>query len=372
MSVFKKSGYAVGALAAALLSAPLFGATNFVQTNLVADTAGAAAVTDPNLVGTWGMSATATSPFWVSNTANGTSTLYTVTSAAPATATVSTTVAVVPPSANNKNAKAGLPTGQVSNGYGTGNFEVAAGHPSSFIFATLDGTISGWYGGVPNNGAIIGVDNGAKGAVYSGLAIGVSSVGPTLYAANFSQGTIDTFDHNFQPVTLPGGFQDPSLPASYYPSNIQRYGRRLYVTYNLSDGTGSFSFGGPGTGLIDVYDVDGNLLQQLVPNNQALNLPWGLAVTGANFGSFSYALIVGNFGDGTISAFDLNTGNYLGTMQDGKGNNISIDGLWGLQWGNLGNGGDPGTLYFAAAPAGGQHGLFGSLRPGPDAASLLQ
>jgi uncharacterized protein (TIGR03118 family) len=101
-------------------------------------------------------------------------------------------------------------------------------------------------------------------------------------------------------------------------------------------------------------------------------LPWGVAVTGANFGSFSYALIVGNFGDGTISAFDLNTGNYLGTMQDGKGNNIAIDGLWGLQWGNGGSGGDPGTLYFAAAPAGGQHGLFGSLKPGPDAASLLQ
>jgi uncharacterized protein (TIGR03118 family) len=305
----------------------------------------------------------------VSNTSNGTSTLYTVTSAAPAVPVVSATVAVVPPSPGNKG-KTGLPTGQVNNGYGAGNFEIVATHPSSFMFATLDGTISGWYGGITNNTALIGVDNSSKGAVYTGLAIGVSSVGPTLYAANFSQGTIDTFDHNFKAVTLSGGFQDPDLPASYFPSNIQRYGRRMYVTYNLSDGTGSLAYSGPGTGLIDVFDVNGNLLDRLVPNNQHLNLPWGVAVTGANFGAFSYALIVGNFGDGTISAFDLVTGNYLGTMQDGKGNNLSIDGLWGLQWGNGGNGGDPATLYFGSAPSGGQHGLFGSLKPAAD--STLQ
>jgi uncharacterized protein (TIGR03118 family) len=224
---------------------------------------------------------------------------------------------------------------------------------------------------------VIFVDNGAKGAVYTGLAIGVSSVGPTLYATNFSQGTIDTFDHTWKPVTLAGGFQDPDLPPSYYPSNIQRYGRRLYVAYNLSDGTGSYGYGGPQTGLVDVFDLNGNLIQRLVPNSQYMNLPWGLAVTGANFGSFSYALIVGNFGDGTINAFDLNTGNYLGTMQDGKGNNISINGLWGLQVGNGGSGGDASTLYFAASPGAGptgysQHGLFGSLKAGPDAASTLQ
>ena len=363
MCAWKKHAAAI--FAAALLSSPMFAATNFTQTNLVADVAGAAAVTDPNLVGTWGISMSAGSPFWVSNTANGTSTLYTVTTAAPAVPVVSSTVAVVPPSAMNKG-KTGLPTGQVNNSYGAGNFEVVATHPASFIFATLDGTISGWYGGVSNNTAIVAVDNGAKGAVYTGLAIGISSIGPTLYAANFSQGTIDTFDKTFKPVTFPGGFQDPDLPASYFPSNIQRYGRRLYVTYNLSDGTGSLSYGGSGTGLVDVFDLNGNLVDHLVPNNQHLNLPWGVAVTGANFGSFSYALVVGNFGDGTISAFDLNSGAYLGTMQDGKGNNISIDGLWGLQWGNGGNGGDAATLYFTAAPSGGQHGLFGALKPMAD------
>jgi uncharacterized protein (TIGR03118 family) len=367
MYLSKKSVLCVRALALTLFASPIFAATNFVQVNLVADVAGVAAVTDPNLVGTWGISESSGSPFWVSNTGNGTSTLYTVTEAAPAVPVVNALVAVVPPSAANKG-KAGLPTGQVNNSYGAGNFEVVATHPASFMFATLDGTISGWYGGVANNTAIVAVDNSAKGAVYTGLAIGVSGIGPTLYAANFSAGTIDTFDRNFKPVTFPGGFQDADLPASYFPSNIQRYGRKLYVTYNLSDGTGSLSYGGPGTGLVDVFDLNGNLEQRLVPNNQHLNLPWGVAVTGANFGSFSYALIVGNFGDGTISAFDLESGDYLGTMQDGKGNNLSIDGLWGLQWGNGGSGGDPGTLYFAAAPSGGQHGLFGSLKPAADSA----
>jgi len=383
MSTSKKCICGFGVLATALLLAPAFAATNFVQTNIIADQDGAANVTDPNLVGTWGIFASASSPIWVSNAANGTSTLYSLQDANPATLTAptvaATAAATIPASANNKTSKVGFPTGGVNNGYGVGNFDItpatgttpAAG--SSWIFASLDGTISARLG----TGATIFVDNGAKGAVYTGLTIGVSSAGPTLYAANFSQGAIDTFDKNWKPITLSGGFQDPDLPGNYYPSNIQRYGRRLYVTYNFSDGAGSFGYGGPSTGLIDVFDLNGNLIQRLVPNNDHLNLPWGVAVTGANFGSFSYSLVVGNFGDGTISAFDLHTGNYLGTMQDGKGNNISISGLWGLQWGNGGSGGSASALYFAASPGAGpsgfsQHGLFGSLKPGPDAASTLQ
>jgi uncharacterized protein (TIGR03118 family) len=381
MSTSKNCILGIGILAAALLSAQAFAATNFVRTDLIADSADAgAAVVDPNLVGTWGISVSAGSPFWVSNAGNGTSSVYTVSDGTPATLTaptVSATLVTVPPSVNNKATKVGFPTGQVNNGYGVGNFETAPGAASSFIFASLDGTITARGGAT----AVIFIDNGAKGAVYTGLAIGnrstTSTPDPILYAANFSQGTIDAWDHLWKPVTLSGGFLDPDLPGNYYPSNIQRYGRRLYVTYNFSDGTGSFGYGGPSTGLIDVFDLNGNLIQRLVPNNDHLNLPWGVAVTGANFGSFSYALVVGNFGDGTISAFDLNTGNYLGTMQDGKGNNISISGLWGLQWGNGGSGGSASALYFAASPGAdfhgfSQHGLFGSLKPGPDAASTLQ
>ena len=343
--------------AAALTAASAFAATNFVQHNLVADTDGVADNTDPNLVGSWGISESPASRIWVSNAASGVATEYN-------TAGVGVIAAIIPPSANSK-LKSGLPTGQVWSGYGAGFFEVAPAKPANFIFATLDGTISG-----NNGGATIVVDNGSKGAVYTGLGIGVSKAGPTLYAANFGNGSIDTFDKNFKPVMLAGGFVDPDLPGGYAPTNIQRFGQRLYVTYSLPDGHGGF-ITGPGVGLINAFDLNGNLVQRLVPSNTNLNVPWGLALAGPNFGVFSYALIVGNFGDGTIAAFDPETGDYMGSMQDGKGNNLSIDGLWGLQFGSQGssgnaNGGDATTLYFAAAPSGGAHGLFGALRPAAD------
>ena len=345
------------ACAATLLAIPAFAATNFVQHNLVADTDGVADNTDTNLVGSWGISASPTSRIWVSNAASGTATEYN-------TLGVGVTAATIPPSKNSK-LPAGLPSGTVWSGYSAGNFEVTPGKPANFMFGSLDGTIT-----ANNGGAVIVVDNGANGAVYTGLGLGVSKAGPTLYVANFGAGTIEAFDNNFKPVTLAGGFVDRDLPQGFAPTNIQRFGTRLYVTYGMPDGNGGFVLG-RGAGLINVFDVNGNLLQRLVPSNASLNMPWGLAVAGPNFGVFSYALIVGNLGDGTISAFDPVTGDYLGTMQDGKGNNVSIDGLWGLYFGSQGsngntNGGDATTLYFAAAPGGGAHGLFGTLRPAAD------
>ena len=342
-------------LAAFTISIAAEAATNFVQKNLVADVAGVADNTDPNLVGTWGMSTSPTGPFWVSNTSNGTSTLYN-TAGVP-----NALVAIIPPSATRAGAM-GLPSGQVWNGLGV--FEVATGRVPNFIFATLDGTISG-YNGTIGTTATVKVDNGAKGASYTGLAIGTSSLGPALYAANFAAGTIDVFDKNWASLNLPGGFLDRDLPSGFSPLNIQRFGRRMYVTYNMPDGAGGFVYGS-GTGMVNVFDLDGRLLQRLIPAHKSMNIPWGVAVAGANFGVFSYSLLVSNFGDGTISAFDLDTGDYIGTMQDGKGNNISIDGLWGIQFGNGGNGGDPTALYFAAATSGGTHGLFGSLKPASD------
>ncbi len=348
--------YLAGILVTALAPGAAFAATNFVQKNLVSDQDAVADNTDPNLAGSWGISSSPTSPFWVSNLTNGTSTLYD-TAGVP-----NALVVTVPPSAGNQT-RPGSPTGQVQNGLGA--FEVAPGKAAFFIFATLDGTISGWNPTVGDGKtAVIKVDNGGKGS-YLGLGIGTSSAGPTLYAANFGAGRIDTFDGNYAPIMLPGGFRDPDLPVGFSPSNIQRFGRQLYVTYNLPDGHGAF-VSGPGMGLVNVYDLDGNLLQRLIPQSAALNIPWGIALAGPNFGVFSYALLVANFGDGTISAFDPLTGNYLGTMHDGKGNNLAIDGLWGLIFGNGGNGGDPTALYFAAAPAGGRHGLFGSLKPATD------
>jgi uncharacterized protein (TIGR03118 family) len=223
----------------ALAPGSAFAATNFVQTNLVSDQDGVATNKDPNLVGTWGISPSATSPFWVSNTSNGTSTLYN-------TLGVPNATVVVVPSAPSNKSKIGSPTGQVQNPLGV--FAVAVGKIPSFIFATLDGTISGWNSTMGDGKtATIMVDNSARGASYFGLGIGTSSAGPTLYAANFSQGRIDTFDQNWAPINLPGGFRDADLPAGYSPSNIQRFGRRLYVTYNLPDGHGAFVYG-PGRG----------------------------------------------------------------------------------------------------------------------------
>jgi uncharacterized protein (TIGR03118 family) len=344
--------------AAALLAAgSLNAASNYTQKNLVADVSGVADNTDPNLVGVWGISASPASPFWVSNMSTGTSTLYN-------TAGVPSALVVTVPASSAGGAGHGLPTGQVWNGLGV--FEIAAGKVPTFIFATLDGTISGWNSGVGDGRtAVVKVDNGPKHASYTGLAIGVSTLGPALYAANFGNARIDVFDRNYAPLTLPGGFRDADLPAGFAPFNVQRFGQRIFVTYARPDGTGAFQYG-PGAGMVNVFDVDGNLLQRLVPAVAQLNAPWGLALAGPNFGTFSYALLVGNFGDGTISAFDPMTGNYLGTMQDGKGSNLFIDGLWGLQFGNGGNGGDATALYFAAAPMGGQHGLFGSLKPAAD------
>ncbi|HEY3741721.1 MAG TPA: TIGR03118 family protein [Bryobacteraceae bacterium] len=344
-------------LAAAIVSMAAQAATNFTQTNLVADVAGAAANTDPNLVGTWGMSSSPTSPLWVSNTSNGTSTVYNTNTAG----LVTTTVVNVPPSATRPGLL-GLPTGQVWNGLA--GFAVATGHNASFIFATLDGTISGFSGAVGTT-AVLMVDNGSSGAAYTGLAIGSSAIGPTLYAANFAAGTIDVFDKTFAPAQLWGNFTDPDLPPGFSPSNIQRYGRRLYVTYAMSNGSGGF-VSGPGTGLVDVFNTNGQLEQRLVPGHASMNAPWGVAVAGPNFGVFSYAVLVANFGDGSISAFDANNGNFLGTMMDGQGNNIAIDGLWGIQYGNGGNGGDPTALYFVAAPSYGAHGLIGTLKPMAD------
>src|SRR5262249_18037218 len=153
--------------------------------------------------------------------------------------------------------------------------------------------------------------------------------GPMLYAANFRTAAIDVFDTNFSPVTIDGAFTDPQLPAGFAPFNVQRIGDALYVTYALRDADQHDDVAGSGNGIINVFDFEGNLVTRLVSNGP-LNSPWGLALAPPNFGDFSTALLVGNFGDGTINAFDPSSGQYLGTLQDSTGANIAITGLWGL------------------------------------------
>ena len=347
-------------LAALMGVAPVCVAQVYQQTNLVSDLPGLAEHTDPNLVNPWGIAASATSPFWVADNGTGLSTLYN------SSGTPQELVVTVPPFAGGTEAS---PTGIVFNG--SPSFEVTPGTPARFIFATEEGTIAAWASGTT---ALLKVDNNAAGAIYKGLAIGNNGSGDFLYAANFHAGTIDVFDANFAAVTLAGNFTDPTLPAGYAPFNIQNIGDVLYVTYALQDANAEDDVPGAGHGFIDKFDLDGNFLGRFVSQGE-LNSPWGLALAPAGFGPFAGDLLVGNFGDGRINAFDPATGDFLGQLNDASGSPIAIEGLWGLRFGNGGNGGTPGTLYFTAGIAGpGQvedHGLFGSIGFNPAERQLV-
>ena len=340
-------------------SPTLVGANLYVQHNLVSDIPGLADQTDPRLVNPWGLSASSTSPFWVANNRSGTSTIYNGAGQPfPAATPLVVTVPVPRVAQAAQNPQPAAPTASVFND--TTGFNVASGPPAIFLFATQDGTISAWHPGVDPVHAILIIDNSAAATQYTGMAVANTSNGPLLYAANFRGGTIDVFDTNFAPATAPGGFVDPNLPAGFAAFSIQRIGHKLYVTYAMQDGTA-----GPGNGFVDVFDFNGNLLTRLISNGN-LNSPWGIALAPENFGDFSHALLVGNFGDGTINAYDPCSGDYLGTAGDSNGQVISIPGLWALRFGNGHDGGDANTLYFTAGITGsgalGDHGLFGSIQ----------
>ncbi len=338
---------------------PVIQATKYSQHNLVSDIAGLADQTDPNLINPWGIALAPTGPFWISNNRTGTSTLY---NGAGQRFPGDNPLVVAIPSANTGNSAA-APTGQVFNG--TPAFELSDGNPAVFIFATESGTISAWNPNVDAGNAKVKIDQSASGAVYKGLALVAGASGPLLYAANFGAGTIDVFDGKYQPATVSGGFKDANLPAGYAPFNIQKIGRKLYVTYALQDAAKHNDVPGAGNGVINVFDANGSLIQRLVSNG-ALNSPWGVTLAPQFFGDYSNSLLVGNFGDGTINAFDPFSGDSLGTLQDSNGIAISIPGLWALKFGNGHDGGDANTLYFTAGISNGgsieDHGLLGSIQ----------
>jgi uncharacterized protein (TIGR03118 family) len=336
-------------LALAAFLAPMLAASSparagyYQQVNLVSNVDGLAKFTDPNLRNPWGISSGPVTPFWVSNQGTGTSTLYN-TAGAPQALVVS-----VP----------GGPTGQVFNG--TGDFLLDDGTAARFLFAALDGTISGWN---PSRGTTAEIKVLQAGSVYTGLALGNNGSGNFLYAANAANNTIDVFDGSFTSTTLSGGFVDPNLGAGFTVYNIQSLGGVLYVTYENEDSGG---------GVVDAFDFDGNLLHRLTDNGASgpLQSPWGLALAPSTFGQFAGALLVGNEDDGHISAFDPTTGAFLGQLLDKDGNPLANTGLWGLQFGNGGNGGDPDTLYFAAGINGEQDGLFGAITFVPEPSSIV-
>jgi uncharacterized protein (TIGR03118 family) len=325
------------------------------QTNLVSDLPGIALIQDPNLVNPWGISMSATSPFWVANNGSGTSTLYA--GDVNGSPLVKNSLVVSIPG--------GLPTGTVFNSGSATDFIVSSGTASgraTFLFASQVGILSGWSAGVPPPPPSKQAQVGATAdAVYTGLAIGQVGAASYLYAADFEHGRIDVYDKAFHLATLDGSFSDRNIPDSYSIFNIQNLGGELYVTYAQQSHKVPDEETDRGAGFVDVFDTSGHLLQRLIHGNH-LRAPWGMALAPANFGAFGNALIVGNFGDGQLHAFDPKSGTYLGEMKDENGKPIVIEGLWGITFGNGGSGGDRNALYFAAGPDDETHGLFGSLR----------
>jgi uncharacterized protein (TIGR03118 family) len=343
----------------------------YLQTNLVSDIGGIARFKDTNLVNPWGLAYGPTGPFWVSDNNAGVATLY------DGQGTPQSLVVTIPTPfkpTHGPKAHTGTPTGDVFNG-GPG-FVVSqngASGPAAFIFVTEDGTIAGWNPIVNLNQAIQVVNNSTTptrkaGAVYKGAALGTDSDGRTLlYVANFRAGTIEVYDDHFRPTTVGGDFSDPHVPAGFAPFDIALLGGKLYVTYAKQDAAKHDDVAGPGNGLVDVFDTDGHLLSTMQPfiaggPGSPLNSPWGLAIAPSDFGQFSNDLLVGNFGDGTIHAFDPTTGDFKGTLTDPLGNPIVIGGLWSLKFGNGGQAGPTSTLFFTAGIDDESHGLFGELQ----------
>ncbi len=335
----------------------------YQQTNLVSDIFGMATFTDHNLKNPWGLSHSPTSPWWVSDNNAGVSTLYKGDGSS-----VPLVVTIPLPGGG----PGGTPTGNVFNPVNSTNpdnfvvSENGKSGPSIFMFATEDGTISGWNPNVDPTHALIAVDRSTVGlgAVYKGLAIASLASGTFIYATNFRFGTVEMFNSSFH---LVGSFTDPKLANTcplpnqcYAPFGIQNIGDKLFVTFALQNAEKHDDVSGPAHGFVDVFDTSGTLIQRLLLHGR-LNSPWGLALAPADFGRFSNALLVGNFGDGRINAYDLKTGEFLGQLRDQANTPITIDDLWALGFGNDANAGLHNELFFTAGINDEADGLFGKI-----------
>jgi uncharacterized protein (TIGR03118 family) len=346
-------------------------AQHYTQTNLVSNT-GIAPLNDSNLQNAWGLVSSPTgSPWWVSNNAGGTSTLYSI------DATGAAHIVPINPAPNEfvkiPNAPSqpppGSPTGVMFNGSPT-DFLLAPKAPAIFIFVTEDGTVQGWNPGVNPASAVIVVDHSqvpdaANGAVYKGATIAEIDGRRFILAANFRSGRIDVFDSTFRQVRLDeDAFDDERIPRDFAPFNVQGVGPNIYVTYAKQDAArhDPVKPGDPGDGFVDVFSSHGRLLQQL-EHGEWFNAPWGVVWATPNFGEFGNTILIGNFRGSNISAFNPVTGRFLGNMMNPNGTTLAIDGLWALRFGNDGNAGPATTLFFTAGPNDELNGLLGTLTP---------
>ena len=346
-------------------------AQHYTQTNLVSDIVGEAPVHDPNLINPWGLTRGSATPWWVSDNNAGVSTLYTGTGQ------------IIPINGNGivtipapKNAPAGFvsaPTGTVFNG--SGDFLLPNGKPAVFMFATEDGTISGWNGGPSAVRVVDNNDNGsANGAVYKGMTIADNNGKRFLYVSNFRAGTVEVYDTNFKPVRLPGdafavnaedGDDDGGadrVPKGFAPFNVQNIGGSLFVTYAKQTADRHDNVAGDGLGYVEIFTPAGKHIGHL-EHGSWLNSPWGVVWTPRDFGTFSNSILVGNFGSGWVAAFNGFDHKFEGFVKTPNDSLLFIDGLWSLTFGNGGAAGPSTTLFFSAGPDHETHGLFGTLTP---------
>jgi uncharacterized protein (TIGR03118 family) len=319
----------------------------YIQTNIISDVAGTALVTDPTLINPWGVSVGPA--VWIDAAGSG---LVKVDTSAGANIIPNVTI----PAASSTSAH-GSPSGTVYNSAGTG-FNIPGSTSALFLFGTLDGTIAAWNASSGAQ-AVTVVNNASTKASYTGIALDTNDTGTFLLAADFSLGTVDVFNSSFTQTNLAGSFLDPTLPAGYSPFGIHSIGGMVYVTYAQINSMG-FENVAAGLGYVDVFDNDGNFVQRAV-SQSVLNAPWGMALAPSGFGSFGGDLLVGNFGDGVINAFNPTTFAYVGSLSTAAGTSIANPGLWEIFFGQGSTLGDPNTLYFAAGINGEQDGLFGSI-----------
>jgi uncharacterized protein (TIGR03118 family) len=363
-------------------------AQHYQQTNLVSNVpvTPAASVTDPNLQNAWGLVHGPTTPWWISNNAGGTSTLYNTSGLnpenpagqTPAPVLVPVTIVALnaPGGAPGNGVKIpnapsqpapGSPTSVMYNG-STTDFLLAPGKPAVFLFVTEDGTIQGWNSGVNATTAVIEVDNSQvpnknNGAVYKGATIAEIGGSEYILAANFRSGRIDVFDSNFKPVSVPQeAFHDDGIPQGFAPFNVQGIGPNIYVTFAQQDSAKHDPVAGAGLGYVVVFDGHGKNIAHL-EHGDWFNAPWGVVLAPADFGEFSHTLLVGNFRGGTVAAFNPRTGRFMGNVLNAGGSTVNIDGLWALAFGNGGASGPGSTLFFTAGPDNETNGLFGTLTP---------
>ena len=339
------------------LSVSVVGAQEYRRVNLVSDIPGVALRADANLVNPWGIAFFENGPIWIANNGTGTSTLY-LGDGTPAPSPAAPLIVTIPgPAAGTQAA----PTGLVANS--TTSFVVSANGksgPAVFLFATEDGTISGWSPAVDLHNAILAVNNSASGAVYKGLAAGVNGGKDVLFATNFHDGSVEMYDASFH---LLKSFTDSTLPPGYAPFGIRNIAGNLYVTFALQNAEKHDDVSGLGHGFVDVFSTDGTWLSRFASQG-SLNSPWGIALAPGGFGSASHHLLVGNFGSGHINVFDFPGGAFVGQLRDTLNFPLAINGLWGLDFASGGPSGKKNHLLFTAGIGDEGHGLFGFIRPG--------